>query len=157
MNEVTQQSKELHDAACALQAGMEHLPQVECPVRHFFSPGIYLREMTIPSGTVVVGAVHKHEHYAILSKGRVRLSTEEGVVELTAPAIVHSYPGIKRICYAIEEAVFTTAHHNPSNTQDHEQLTRDHTDATYDTLLGGKNNVQARNNALAAERAKELA
>lgn len=150
-NELTTGDR-LREAAQALQDEMVDMPQIECPVRHYFAPGMYLREMAIPGGTVVVGAVHKHEHLAILSKGTVRLSTEDGVVEFTAPATIHSYPGIKRICYALEDAVITTMHHNPTNTQDLEAITLEHVEATADTLLGGQRNEQA----LLTEHTKEL-
>lgn len=152
MNEVALQQR-LRMAAASLQKAAEDMPQVDCPVRHYFAPGMYCREMTIPEGVVCVGAVHKHEHLAILSKGKLRLTTEQGVVEFDAPAMIHSYPGIKRVAYAITEVVITTIHHNPTDTQDMEVITREHTDATADTLLGGKNNVQMLKQA---ERAKEL-
>lgn len=163
MTQEVSHGDELRKAAEALQEHMKDLPQADCPVRHYFAPGMYLREMTIPCGIVVVGAVHKHEHLAILSQGTIRLSTEEGVVEFTAPATIHSFPGIKRICYAIPTkmamgfelpipAVITTMHHNPTNTQDLEVITREHVEAEVDTLLGGKKNEQA----LIQERAKEL-
>lgn len=141
-------SHSLRRKAEDLQASMEHLPQADCPVRHFFAPGTYLREMSIPAGIVVVGAVHKHEHLAILSKGRIRLTTEQGVEEFTAPATIHSFPGIKRVCYAVDDAVITTVHHNPTNTQDLAIITKEHVEATVETLMGGNQNVQALNNAI---------
>ena len=119
MQEVTTGNR-LREAAEALHQHnvQSNVEQPDCPVRNYFAPGVWLREMCIPKGVYVVGAVHKHEHLAILSKGKVRLSTEQGVVEFTAPATIHSYPGIKRICYATDDAVITTIHHNPTNTQD---------------------------------------
>lgn len=151
-------SHTLRRKAEELQASMEHLPQADCPVRHYFAPGMYLREMTIPCGIVVVGAVHKHEHLAILSQGTIRLTTEDGVQEFTAPATIHSYPGIKRVCYAVPTkmygvglplpAVITTMHHNPTNTQDLAIITKEHVEATVETLMGGNQNVQALNNAI---------
>lgn len=153
MKEVTR-GDPLREAAEALQDYMTaNVDPVDCPVKHYFAPGMYLREMTIPEGVVVVGAVHKHEHLAILSKGTLRLSTEDGVIEFTAPATIHSYPGIKRIAYALTDVVITTMHHNPTNTQDHEELTRLNVDVEQRELLEGANNLQA----LHAERRKELA
>lgn len=166
MNEVTN-GQRLRDAAQALhedilRSGVE---QPSCPVRNLFAPGMWLREMTIPSGVVVVGAVHKHEHMAILSQGTIRLSTEQGVQEFTAPATIHSFPGIKRICYAMptvrrlgtvewEEplpAVITTIHHNPTNTQDMDVLIPETVDVQAADLMGGNRNVQAINNAINKE------
>ena len=162
MNEVTHGDR-LRNAAEALhqdilKSGVE---QPDCPVRNLFAPGMWLREMTIPHGVVVVGAVHKHEHMAILSQGTVRLSTEEGVQEFTAPATIHSYPGIKRICHVVDTpmfgfyvsipAVITTIHHNPTNTQDMDILIPETVDVQAADLMGGNHNVQAINNAINKE------
>jgi hypothetical protein len=46
----------------ALEDEIAKLPQVDCPVRHYFAPGLYAREMTIPAGVTLTGAVHKTEH-----------------------------------------------------------------------------------------------
>lgn len=152
MQEVTHGDR-LREAAYALHddilaSGQE---QPECPVRNLFAPGVWLREMTIPAGVYIVGAVHKHEHMAILSKGTVRLSTEAGVVEFTAPATIHSYPGIKRICRALEDAVITTIHHNPTNCTDMDILIPATVDCEAVDLMGGNRNVQAINNAVRKE------
>ena len=34
-------------------------PQVACPVTHHFGPSIYIREVVMPAGTVVVGKIGK--------------------------------------------------------------------------------------------------
>ena len=61
-----------------LETALNALPQVDCPVRHYFAPGLFAREITIPAGTCLVGAVHKTENLAVLSAGRLRLVTEVG-------------------------------------------------------------------------------
>lgn len=152
MNEVSPGNR-LREAAEALHVFnvTRNLQQPECPVRNFFAPGMWLREMSIPGGVYVVGAVHKHEHLAILSKGSVRLSTEAGIVEFHAPATIHSYPGIKRICHALTDAVITTIHHNPTNTQDMEVLIPETVDCEAADLMGGNRNAQAIQNAITKE------
>ena len=81
------------------------------PVKHHFAPGSYGREMLLPSGTVVVGKIHKHAHINVISKGRVQVFTEQGgVQELAAPCTFVSSPGTKRVVYVLEEAVWTTVH-----------------------------------------------
>ncbi|MGL4274890.1 MAG: hypothetical protein ACRCTO_21575, partial [Pseudomonas paracarnis] len=42
-----------------LESVMLSQEQVDCPVRHHFAPGIYAREINIPKGTVLIGAVHR--------------------------------------------------------------------------------------------------
>ena len=46
-----------------------------CPLNHYFSDGIYVREITIPAGMVIVGKIHKHRHPNFLIKGKVMVIT----------------------------------------------------------------------------------
>lgn len=93
-----------------------------CPLEHSFSDGIYVREITIPEGTLLTGKIHKHEHPNFLLKGQVIVVTEEGREILTAPCSMMSKAGTKRALYAVTELVWTTIHHNPTNTQDLKEL-----------------------------------
>jgi hypothetical protein len=69
----------------ALEREIQKQPPVEFPIRHYFAPGLYAREITIRKGYVLTGAVHKTENLAVLSAGRLLLVTENGVVEVAAP------------------------------------------------------------------------
>ncbi len=84
------------------------MPQVELPVRHIFSPGVYARELTIYAGCILTGAVHKYEQLNILSSGTMRVLTEEGIKEVSAPFTIVSPPGTKRIALALTDCVWTT-------------------------------------------------
>jgi hypothetical protein len=119
---------------------VEQLPQVDCPVRNIFAPNVYAREMTIPTGVVLTGAVHKTCHLSILSKGQVRVVSDEGVIELTAPATLISQPGAKRAIFAILEAVWTTIH--ATTETDLDKLVTELTESTAEELLGGVKNKQ---------------
>lgn len=90
----------------------EHaVPAESCPVRHFFAPGSYGREITMPAGLVVIGKIHKHAHVNVLSKGVVHVFTEQdGLQTLRAPLTFVSHPGTKRVVLIEEEAVWTTVH-----------------------------------------------
>lgn len=80
-------------------------------IKHYFTDGVYARELTIPSGHIVVGKIHKHEHLNFLSKGKVTVLTEEGGKEvLTAPCTLISPKGVKRLLYTHEETVWTVIH-----------------------------------------------
>ncbi|MCA8087501.1 hypothetical protein [Burkholderia cenocepacia] len=127
----------------ALESQIEKLPQAECPVRHIFAPGIYAREMTIPAGVVLTGAVHRTEHLNIVSKGRITVSTDDGMKEVRAPFAFVSKPGTKRVGYAHEETVWTTIH--ATTTTDLDQLVEELTESTAQQLLGGNDNVQLLN------------
>lgn len=129
-----------------LEEEIEKLPQCEIPLTHYFAPGLYLREMRMPKNAVLTGAVHKTEHICILSKGHVQVVTEYGVLELIAPATIHSLPGAKRAIVALEDSVWTNIHHNPDNLTDPEILTEILTESKASELLGGKDNKQVLTN-----------
>lgn len=77
---------------------------------HYFSKGLYAREITIPKGTLLTGKIHKTEHLNIISKGDISVLTEDGPKRIQAPFTMVSQPGTKRVGYAHEETVWTTIH-----------------------------------------------
>lgn len=77
-------------------------------VRHHFTPGLCAREMDIPAGYLVTGAVHLRENMNVLAKGRISVLTGDGMKELAAPAVVVSPPGMKRVGIAHEDTTWIT-------------------------------------------------
>jgi hypothetical protein len=80
------------------------------PLRHFFADGVYVREISIPAGTVIIGCIHKHEHVAIMVQGDMSLYDETGMHRMKAPHTFISRPGIKRAAYIYEDVIFSTIH-----------------------------------------------
>lgn len=81
-----------------------------CPLKHSFADGIYIREMFVPKGMVITGKIHRNAHPYVLLKGRIRIFTEEGLRELEAPLAMISPPGIKRAGLTLEDTVWLTFH-----------------------------------------------
>lgn len=108
-------------------------PQVECPIVHTFAPGIGTRQMTIPAGTVLTGAVHKTEHINIVAKGRITVWTEDGMKTISAPYQFVSKPGTKRVGFAHEDTVWITVH--ATDTTDEREFVAGITDEPYENLL----------------------
>ena len=80
--------------------------QVDCPVVHRFGPNIYIREVTIPAGTLSIGHYQKTEHLNIMISGRVTMVNEDGSKnELIAPQVFVSKPG-RKIGYIHEKMVW---------------------------------------------------
>ena len=94
------------------------------PVRHIFASGLYLREGDFPAGTLITGAVHLDEHANILSRGSIRILTEDGVATVSAPATFVVRPGVKKAGIVIDDCTFTNIHANPENIHDIEALER---------------------------------
>lgn len=85
-------------------------PQVEIEPTHYFAKGLYARQITIPAGTVVTGKLHRTEHLNLLVQGEITVWTEDGMQRLTAPQVIVSKPGTKRVGYAHTDTVWITVH-----------------------------------------------
>lgn len=101
-----------------LQEVLSQLPQVECDPEHFFADGMYGRALPIPANTMVVGKIHRHEHFVLLIKGTATINTDKGMETITAPRIWVSPPGAKRALVTHDDCVFFTVHLNHENDRD---------------------------------------
>lgn len=98
------------DKVNIIEAEMFKHEQLELPVKHHFSQGVYARELFIPAGTLLTGKIHKFQQLNILSAGEISVMTEDGMKRVSAPFAVVSPPGTKRIAYAHTDCVWTTIH-----------------------------------------------
>jgi quercetin dioxygenase-like cupin family protein len=108
-----------------LQAELVKLPQYEPKTQHHFAHGLYLRTVWSPAGSVIVGKVHKTEHFYAVLSGRIRVTTDQGVIELDArdgPQILACPIGTKRAVFVLEDAWRMNVHLNPKNITDIEAL-----------------------------------
>jgi len=72
------------------------MEQAHCPVVHHFGPGVYIREVTIPTGVMAIGHYHKHPHMSIMLSGRLSIVNDDGsLTELVAPQTLHCAAGRK--------------------------------------------------------------
>jgi len=94
----------------ALQAEVSKLPQYEPATKHYFHGGMYCREVFRHAGVLVVGAVHKKEHFYLIVSGTVAITADDGVQEVTGPHLFSSKPGTKRAVYAMTDALCMTFH-----------------------------------------------
>lgn len=85
---------------------------------------MYVRELSVPAGTAIITQIHKKEHPFVISKGTIRVWTEEGgIIELSAPYTGITQPGTQRVALALTDVVWTTFH--PTETTDLEELERE--------------------------------
>lgn len=101
---------QLRDKVFEFEALLKQQPQLDLKVVHHFSKDVYARELHIPTNTILVGEIHKFQNLNILSKGKMQVSTEDGIVEVEAPFTVVSPAGTKRIARALTDCVWTTIH-----------------------------------------------
>jgi len=86
------------------------LPQVEAPVRNMFAPGVYIREITMYAGSVVIGHEHKTEHFNIILTGKAKVVQDDKTSIIQAPDIFVSKPGVRKVLHIIEDMVWATVH-----------------------------------------------
>ena len=84
--------------------------------------GVYVREMKMYTGTVVVGAIHKDKHMCFLLKGHLSIAGKEGVVDYVAPCYIIAEPGTRRVLYAHEDCVWYNTHKNPKDLKKTEDI-----------------------------------
>jgi mannose-6-phosphate isomerase-like protein (cupin superfamily) len=93
-----------------LQAEIMKMPQAELVTEHYFSGGMYCRKLIRPAGTVIVGKVHKKDHFFLCASGEIIAWSEGGMKHLKAGDIICSKPGTKRVTYAVTDAIGITFH-----------------------------------------------
>jgi quercetin dioxygenase-like cupin family protein len=94
----------------------------EIPIKNSFADQIYVRQMTMKAGHVVVGAIHNHQHVWFLLTGHVSINNNGEVIDYVAPCYTVSEPGSKRVIYAHEDSIFVNIHKNPLNVKDIKKL-----------------------------------
>jgi hypothetical protein len=115
MNEL---AKSMRSKVEALQQSMLGMPQAELRTDHYFADGMYARVLARSAGTLIVGKVHLKEHLYIIAKGRIQVTTDEGVIERSAGDVVVSKPGTKRAVLALEDSICLTVHRTDSTDLD---------------------------------------
>ena len=111
MARITHNADQVKPAVDLMQAVLGRLPQVEMPLTHRFTPGLYIREILMPKGTLVISRTHKFEHPFVVSKGRVSVWDQDwGVKHITAPYCGITKPGTRRVLLIHEDCVWTTFH-----------------------------------------------
>lgn len=80
------------------------------PLKHTFNNGIYVREIFIPKGFLIVSKIHKFSHPVFVMKGDISIMTDEGYKRIVAPCNFISPVGAKRIGFAHEDTIWVTIH-----------------------------------------------
>jgi hypothetical protein len=93
-----------------LQHEMIKMPQAELQTEHYFSGGMYCRKLLRPAGTLIVGKVHKKDHFFLCAKGQIIAWSEKGMVTLNEGDVIASKAGTKRVTLAVTDSIGITFH-----------------------------------------------
>lgn len=84
---------------------------VDCPVKHLFAPGMYIRTVQMKKGMVVTSLIHKTIHPYFIMQGKVAVFSEVGGEQiLKAPFNGITYSGTRRIIKVLENTYWSTVH-----------------------------------------------
>lgn len=90
-----------------LEFALAALPQIDLQTQHYLSGGIYARQIFIPEGTWLTGAVHNKDHINVLI-GDILVITDEGPMRLTGHHTIATKAGMKRAGIALKNTMWTT-------------------------------------------------
>jgi hypothetical protein len=103
-----------------IESRMLTLPQANCPVFHYFAPGLYVRELHMQAGTLAIGHKQKFPHLNILIKGKILMLESGGVQkEYAAPMTFMGMPG-RKVGYVLEDIIWQNIY--PTDETDIEKL-----------------------------------
>lgn len=98
-----------------LEQAIAALPQVDMPVNHLFAPGVYVRRILIPAGTVLTSMRHMTEHFFLVVSGSIEVVSETEKFRYDAPHMGVTPIGTKRALHAITDTIWITIHANPDD------------------------------------------
>lgn len=102
-----QQIKELHhDLVGEVGENGEDYPYID----HYFSEGLYAREMFMPAGTLIVGKIHLKDHMCMVTSGVVDIVSKHGRGRYKAPHVFCTTKNTQRVLLSVEDSTITTIH-----------------------------------------------
>jgi hypothetical protein len=140
MSAVVEHSPE-RQAIERLQVELSKLPQLQIETLHYFADGMYLRWVFRPKGALIIGKVHKKQHFYLVISGEVEIRGNGEIKRMKAPCVVVSEPGTKRAVYALEDSVCITIHRVSS--QDLECIEREVVENDDLSLFDARNQLRA--------------
>ena len=103
-----------------LESRLIDMPQVDVPLTQRFAPGCYYREVDMPTGSFIIGHLHKTEHLNVILTGKVKVLMQGALHTIEAPAVFVSKPGVRKILFIEERCRWATIH--PTEETDEEKL-----------------------------------
>jgi len=94
-------------------------PVPEQQIINWYAKDLYSRWLNVPAGTLLVGEIHKYEHFFLVIKGSATIANADGTSNtVTAPFMCISPVGARRVIYALEELLIATFHSNVAQCED---------------------------------------
>jgi hypothetical protein len=95
------------------------------PLEHTFAHGMYIRQIFVPAGYLVLTYIHKQSHPAFLLQGDVTVIEENGNRRIQAPKSFVTTAGTQRLCFCHTDTIWTTVHLNLANEKDIDKIEKE--------------------------------
>ena len=125
-----------------LQDEMAKMPQAELQTEHYFSQGMYCRKVFRKAGTIIVGKVHKKDHFFMCAQGQIIAWSEKGMVTLNSGDVLCSKAGTKRVTMAVTDAIGITVH--KTNKTDLDKIEKELIEPDELALYDSSNNIKVK-------------
>ena len=100
-----------HDFIDQVELKIIESEPIDFPMTHRFTPGMYIRQIFMPAGSILTSMIHKTTHPFVISKGDISVWTKEtDTVRFKAPHTGITTPNTRRLLYAHEDTIWTTFH-----------------------------------------------
>lgn len=100
-----------HDAIDAFETALIRGVPVVCPLEHEWVPGMYIRRIVMPAGSIITSKVHRTRHPYVVTRGHCKVWIDgTGWVDIFAPHQGITEPGTRRVLFIIQETEWTTYH-----------------------------------------------
>ena len=101
-------NEKIDELEVALLANFE---MANCPLKHEFVPGMYMRQITMDKGQKITSLIHKTYHPYFILKGEVKVFSEnEGTKILKAGDWGITTPNTRRVLYIQQDTIWVTCH-----------------------------------------------
>ncbi len=84
---------------------------VECPLNHYFTPNLYVREILMGANNLITSEVHKTCHPFVVLQGKVSVKIDDDNWQLIeAPFFGITQAGTRRVLFIHTDTVWQTYH-----------------------------------------------
>lgn len=84
--------------------------EIDLGIKHYFSDGVYAKQMMLPKGYFAISHAHNYDHLSILAKGKVIVKTDNGEQVYEAPTCITIEKHLNHSITAVEDAHWFCIH-----------------------------------------------
>ncbi len=89
---------------------LRHFGAAAMEVEHRFAPGVYMRTITMPTGSYVIGHKHNTSHANVILSGDALVMMDGEIRKFSAGDVVNSNSGVRKMLFIMQECRWMTIH-----------------------------------------------